>query len=280
MTAKRRTVGRLAPTPSGELHLGNVLAFGAAWLATRADAGELLLRIEDVDTTRSREHWVEGLKNDLDWLGIHWDRETPRQSLRTYQAELESLGGVYYCRCTRAQLGGLPYMGTCRLQNHSEGAVRWEVPPDPIAFEDRKFGPQRVQPVDFGDPVLKRSDGCFSYNLAVVVDDIRDGVTQVVRGADLLEFTAVQISLWRAFGSKEPSFLHTPMVLGPDGKKLSKSHGSLSIRALRESGKSPQDVWRKVLPWLGLPGDDLHAALPFFRPEIGPVGPIQIDAAD
>lgn len=272
-------VGRLAPTPSGQLHLGNVCAFAAAWLSVRSAGGRLLLRIEDIDTVRARSEVEEGIREDLRWLGLTWDAEVSRQSERSYGWALERLAPhTYRCQCTRAQIraGGGVYPGTCRDAGHTRGAVRLRLPSGPVSFVDRRFGPRVVDPNGFGDPVLVRSDGLVSYNLAVVADDITDGVTEVVRGADLLDFTAVQIHLWQMLGSAPPTWMHAPLILGPDGTKLSKSHGSAEVRALRAAGCAPADVWAQVLPWLGLAAcADIGAAVAGFRADAGPRGPVR-----
>ena len=274
-----RPVGRLAPTPSGDLHLGNVCAVAAAWLSSRARAGRVLLRMEDVDTTRSRREVEERQRADLRWLGLHWDEETRRQSERDYGPALEALADhTYRCTCTRRQIrdaGGV-YPGTCRTLGRTEGAVRFRLEPGPELVDDRRWGPTDVVPDAFGDPVLVRKDGLAAYNLAVVTDDVLDGVSEVVRGADLLEFTGVQVRLWKALGATPPTWLHAPLILGPDGRKLSKSHGALHVGALREAGWTPADVWRLVLPWLGLEGDELQGAVERFDPMAGPRGPLQL----
>lgn len=270
-------VGRLAPTPSGRLHLGNVLSFAACWLSVRAAGGRLLLRIEDIDTTRARRAVEDDIRRDLQWLGLDWDEEVPRQSERAYDRELARLEPVTYrCTCTRREIraaGGV-YRGTCRAAGHTEGAVRLRLAPGEVVFDDRRWGRRAVDPNDFGDPVLVRRDGLVAYNLAVVADDIADGVTEVVRGADLLDFTAVQLALWAHLGARPPTWLHAPLVLGPDGGKLSKSHGSQHVGALRDAGRSPRDVLAMVLPWLGLEVDTLAAAVPLFDPVAGPQGPV------
>jgi glutamyl/glutaminyl-tRNA synthetase len=270
--------GRLAPTPSGRLHLGNAAAFGAAWLSARAAGGTLLLRVEDIDTERSRPELIDALRADLAWLGLTWDREVPAQSTRDYAAALRQLAQVTYrCTCTRAmiQAAGGVYPGTCRDAGHTEGAVRLRLPSGVARFVDRRVGPVEVDLATLGDPVLVRRDGLVGYNLAVVVDDVRDGVDEVVRGADLLEHTAVQLSLWQALGAAPPTWLHAPLILGADGRKLGKSHGSLEIAALRAAGWSPADVWRVVLPWLGMPGHDQLDAAAFNATAVR-LGPIQL----
>jgi len=275
-------VGRLAPTPSGHLHLGNVLAFGAAWLSVRSAGGRLLLRIEDVDQGRASRAIAEAQRDDLRWLGLDWDAETPPQSARDYRPFLEQLGeSVYRCTCTRRAIreaGGI-YPGTCRERDLRDGSVRLRLPAGAVRFEDRRFGPQQIETASVGDPVLRRRDGTFAYPLAVVADDLVDGVTQVVRGADLLGFTAAQLVIWEGLGGIPPTWLHSPLVLGADGRKLSKSHGSAHVGAWRAAGASPRELWRRVLPWLGLPHDHLHDAVQAFEPTGGPLGPVIADPA-
>jgi glutamyl-tRNA synthetase len=249
-------VGRLAPTPSGHLHLGNALAFAAAWLSARNAGGRLLLRIEDLDRGRAREEVAEGQRRDLAWLGIDWDAEVTPQSQRTY-----SLAGVpvYPCMCTRA----VRLAGACGCRANAEmpltksGVWRFRTPAGEVAFIDRARGPQTFTPAE--DPILMR-DGEPAYPLAVVVDDARDGVTEVVRGGDLIDATATQIRLHEVLGLTPPSYLHVPVLLGEDGKKLSKSHGSTEIRALRAAGWTPLRVWETLLPFLGLPAGPLADA--------------------
>jgi glutamyl/glutaminyl-tRNA synthetase len=271
-------VGRLAPTPSGRLHLGNVCAFAAAWLSARAQGGRLLLRIEDVDRVRADRAVEDSLRDDLIWLGLTWDEETPRQSERDYAPVLAALTPfTYRCDCTRAaiQAAGGVYPGTCRDRGLTEGAIRFRLPDEPLAFVDRARGPHVTDLRLMGDPVLRRRDGLYAYNLAVVADDLADGVTEVVRGEDLLDQSAVQICLWRALGQEPPTWLHSPLILGEDGRKLSKSHGSAHIGELRAAGWTVADVWRQVLPWLGVPpGIGLEDAIPLFLPSAVRQGPI------
>jgi glutamyl-tRNA synthetase len=272
-------VGRLAPTPSGDLHLGNVTAFTAAFLSVRAAGGRLLLRVEDVDLGRARPEVEARQRADLRWLGLDWDEETTRQSERRYDDALARLPS-YRCVCTRAARAGGAYPGTCRDAGHVEGAVRFRVPDGRVEFIDRRLGRVEVDPAVTGDPVLVRRDGLVGYPLAVVADDARDGVTEVVRGADLLDATAAQIRLWEALGAAPPTYLHTPLILGADGRKLSKSHGSLHVGALRDAGWTPRDVLRPVFGWLGLDVDDLADAVGGFRPDRGPAGPITVPFGD
>jgi glutamyl-tRNA synthetase len=263
--------GRLAPTPSGRLHLGNALAFGVAWLSARRSGGRLLLRIEDIDQGRSREGLVDDIRRDLDWLGLSVDEETPRQSTRDHRAWLRLLD-TYRCVCTRRELSARPC--PCRDASHADGAVRFRLPPGEVSFTDRRYGLVSFDPHALGDPILVRRDGLVAYPLAVVVDDLTDGVSEVVRGADLLSFTAAQIRLWEALGATPPTWLHSPLLLGPDGKKLSKSHGSTEIAALREAGWSPARVWGRLLPLLGIHAGSLDEAIPAFEPTGGVLGPV------
>jgi glutamyl/glutaminyl-tRNA synthetase len=265
-----QVVGRLAPTPSGQLHLGNALAFGAAWLSVRAAGGRLLLRLEDIDRGRSRADIARDQRVDLVWLGIDWDAEVASQSARSYSA-----AGLptYRCNCNRItrRAGGCP----CRDAGLAEGCWRFRTPPGPVRFVDRARGACALAPGD--DPILLSRDGAPTYTLAVTTDDARDGVTEVVRGADLLDATPAQIRLYEARGLEPPSYLHVPVLLGPDGRKLSKSHGSTELSALRDAGWTPERVWEVLLPLLGLPKGPLRPDLPLDRARI-PAGPITIDA--
>ena len=272
--------GRLAPTPSGDLHVGNLTAFLAAWLSARTAGGRVLLRIEDVDTARARADVAARQRADLRWLGLDWDEEVPSQSARDYAPFLHALhASTYFCTCTRkdvAAAGGV-YPGTCREAGHPEGKVRLRLPDGPVTFLDRRWGARTVDPATQGDPVLRRADGVFTYDLAVVADDLVDGVTEVVRGADLLEHTAVQVRLWEALGATPPTWLHTPLVLGSDGRKLSKSHGAQHVCALRDAGIGPEQVLARVFPWLGLRAATLQEALAAWDPTAGPRGPVTAD---
>ncbi len=262
--------GRLAPTPSGHLHLGNALAFGAAWLSARGAGGRVLLRVEDLDRGRARDDVAAGQREDLLWLGLGWDEEVAPQSRRDYR-----WGGipVYRCDCNRA--ARLARACVCRHQSKTQGVWRYLTRRGPVDFVDRALGPQRI--VAEEDPILVRGDGEAAYPLAVVVDDARDGVTEVVRGADLLEATATQILLHEDLEIAPPTYLHTPILVGTDGKKLSKSHGSTEIRALRAAGWTADDVWATLLPLLGLPAGPLAGAR--LDPARIPAGPRIVDPA-
>jgi glutamyl/glutaminyl-tRNA synthetase len=271
-------VGRLAPTPSGRLHLGNVCAFAAAWLSVRAQHGRLLLRIEDVDRARANPHVEASIRADLQWLGLEWDAETPRQSERDYTPALAALvDQTYYCECTRAEIqeGGGVYSGRCRTRGLHAGAIRFRLPDRLTDIHDRARGVHAVNLEAMGDPVLKRRDGLYAYNLAVVADDRTDCITEVVRGADLLDQTAVQLCLWRALRAEPPTWLHTPLIIGSDGRKLSKSHGAVHVGELRDAGWTVADIWHRVLPWLGTePVARIDQAIPCFRATAVQRGPL------
>lgn len=262
-------IGRLAPTPSGHLHLGNALAFGAACLSVRGAGGRLLLRVEDLDRGRARDEVAEAQRADLRWLGIDWDAEVTPQSRRSY-----TLDGVptYRCGCPRATR--LSWGCRCRFREDAqagEGAWRFRTPEGPVTVLDRARGALTLPPGD--DPIVMRANGEAAYPLAVVVDDARDGVTEVVRGADLIEATPVQVRLHEALGLPLPTYLHVPLILGADGRKLSKSHGSTELRSLRADGWTPDRVWALLLPLVG-------AEPPFDRARLDPArvlpGPVTL----
>lgn len=259
-------LGRFAPSPSGRIHLGNILCCLLAWLSARQKGGGVLLRIEDLDTARCPRRYADQMEEDLRWLGLHWDRgpgaegcDGPYyQSQRTevYQAALEKLEGmglVYPCFCTRAELhaasaphrsdGQTVYPGTCRhltLPQIAERAkarapaLRLRVPEEEIVFRDGHMGLQRQRlDTECGDFLLRRSDGLFAYQLAVVVDDAAMGVTEVVRGADLLDSTPRQLLLYRLLGLRAPEFYHFPLLLACDGRRLSKRDADAGLDVLR-----------------------------------------------
>jgi glutamyl-tRNA synthetase len=271
-------VGRFAPSPSGEIHLGNARTALLAWLDARARGGRMLLRIEDLDRDRCRPALADGIRRDLDWLGLDWDAETPPQSTRdpSYTAALDTLserGEVYRCFCTRRELAvasaphGLDaerrYPGTCRtldaagraaqLAAGRRPALRVRMSGEPLEVTDRVHGPlvQRVGKA-VGDIVVRRSDGLFAYQLAVVVDDAADGVTDVVRGDDLLWSTPRQVALQRMLGLDTPAYAHVPLILGPDGARLAKRHGAVTIAGLRDAGATPADIVGRLAASAGL----------------------------
>lgn len=268
-------VGRFAPSPTGPLHFGSLVAAVASWLDARANNGKWLVRIEDVDTTRSVEGAGDQILRTLEAFGLAWDGEVLWQSRRGdhYEAALERLraqGYVYRCRCSRKEIAdsgltgleGAIYPGTCsRLGLSGPGlAERMVAPSEPVGFVDRAVGAvtQNIAR-EIGDFVVKRRDGLFAYQLAVVVDDALQGVTDVVRGADLLWSTPRQIALARALGFRAPRYLHFPVVTNAEGEKLSKQTGAEAI----DPGEAVA-LLGHALAFLGQPavdGDDPGAIL-------------------
>jgi len=261
--------GRFAPSPSGRIHLGNILCCLLAWLSARQQGGQVVLRIEDLDTARCPRRYADQMEDDLRWLGLEWDQgptvggpDGPYyQSQRTalYQAavdRLETMGLVYPCFCTRAELhaasaphredGQVIYPGTCRdltpvqaaakaAESGRAPALRLRVPPEEWGFTDGHMGPYSEElGRDCGDFLLRRSDGMFAYQLAVVVDDAAMGVTEVVRGADLLTSTPRQLYLYHLLGLEAPRFCHFPLLLAPDGRRLSKRDADAGLDVLRD----------------------------------------------
>ena len=247
-------VGRFAPTPSGRMHLGNVFAALIAWLSVRSQNGSMVLRMEDLDTQRTSGEFAQTLRQDLRWLGLDWDVETAPQSERSavydrYFEKMMDEGLLYPCYCTRSQLhsvnaphlsdGTYVYPGTCRtLQNPPVGRKpAWRVcVPDKIwSFTDRVQGDYRLNlATDCGDMVVRRADGVYVYQLAVTVDDGEAGVTEVVRGMDLLSSAPRQMYLQELLGFSHPEYGHVPMLLAPDGRRLSKRDKDLDLGQLQK----------------------------------------------
>ena len=273
--------GRFAPSPSGRMHLGNVFSALLAWLSVRSQGGRMLLRMEDLDPDRCRPEYMETLRDDLDWLGLDWDEEQTPQSRRTdaYRAEFEKLsqlGLVYPCYCSRAELhaasaphvsdGTAIYAGTCRdltpeerAQKTRRPAWRVRVPEEQITFHDRLQGAYTENLArDCGDFIVRRSDGVYAYQLAVVTDDAEGGVTEVVRGRDLLSSSPRQIWLQRMLGLPAVEYCHVPLLVAPDGRRLSKRERDLDLGALRQL-YTPEQLIGKL------------AALADLQPEAAPV---------
>jgi glutamyl/glutaminyl-tRNA synthetase len=266
--------GRLAPSPTGLLHLGHARTFWIAQQRALAAQGTLILRDEDLDPERSQPHFRRAMMEDLRWLGLRWQEgpdvggpfgpytQSQRHGLyRDAWRRLLAGGWLYPCRCSRKDLAqamqaphddeGI-YPGTCRPAIMPSGGVessiganwRFRVPDgEAVDFEDGHFGPQRfVAGRDFGDFLVWRRDDLASYQLAVVVDDAAMGITEVVRGADLLKSTARQILLARALGVSSPAWYHCDLAVDQQGQRLAKRHDALSLRSLREQGKQPQEL--------------------------------------
>ena len=298
--------GRLAPSPTGYLHVGHARTFWTAWQRARDAGGALIMRMEDLDPDRSRATYADAALEDLRWLGIRWhegpDRGGPyvpymqskrRPAYFEVWRRLLTGGFLFPCRCSRKDLAaalGAPhesasrsatghhgfkfeglddepiYPGTCRHETwlapqlpgptgvdpeRPDGANwRFRVPDGQvIEFEDLNLGPQRfVAGVDFGDFVVWRRDGVPSYQLACVADDIAMGITEVVRGADLLKSTARQILLYRALGIEPPQWFHCRLVVDHNGRRLAKRHDALSLRALRQRGLTPMNILSAEVP--------------------------------
>ena len=257
--------GRFAPSPTGALHAGSLVAALASWLDARAHGGRWLVRIEDVDLPRCVPGADERILAQLAACGLRPDEDPVWQSRRgaLYQAALDRLvaaGRAYPCACSRKDIeqsllaaghprerhGELVYPGTCRHGLHGRQARAWRFLAEgaaPVEWTDRRLGPQTQDVArEVGDFVLRRADGLWAYQLAVVVDDADQGITDVVRGEDLADNTARQVLLQRALGLPTPRYLHTPLVLGPNGEKLSKQNGATPLDVadplarLREAG--------------------------------------------
>lgn len=258
--------GRFAPSPSGRMHLGNLWSALLAWLAARSRGGRMVLRLEDLDPDRCTQERCDQVMRDLEWLGLDWDGEPVYQSRRTdaYRAafaRLEEAGLLYPCYCTRAERlaasaphrsDGIPvYDGRCRrlppeelarLAQSRRPSWRIQVPEEVRSFRDLLQGDvSQDLALDCGDFILRRSDGVYAYQLAVVVDDGTEGVTEVVRGRDLLSSTPVQLFLYELLGLTPPRFYHVPMLLAPDGRRLSKRDRDLDFGYLRQHF-SPEEI--------------------------------------
>lgn len=295
--------GRFAPSPTGPLHLGSLVAAVGSWLFARSAGGRWLVRMEDLDSPRVVPGSADAILRALERYGLAWDGDVLFQSARLpiYEealARLRAGGHLFDCACSRAELARAAsapadgdgsdtapaYPGTCRAglpAGRAPRAVRFRVPEGVVAFEDRVQGPVAEETARaVGDFVVKRADGPFAYQLAVVVDDAAQGVGEVVRGADLLDSTARQILLQRALGLPTPSYAHLPLVLGPDGTKLGKRDGALPLETLDESrvraslGEALGILGQETTS--GSPAEMLAAALSVFDARRIPRGPVRL----
>lgn len=272
-------IGRFAPSPTGPLHFGSLVAAVASYLDAHAHQGQWLVRMEDVDTPRCIPGAADSILRTLEAFGLHWHGPVLYQSARgvAYQAALDQLiaqGHAFPCACTRKEVGDAPYPGTCRegLRGKPARAYRLRVNSETIAFEDRLQGPYSANlETECGDFVLLRADGLWAYQLAVVVDDEAQGVTDVVRGADLLDSTPRQIHLQRCLGYRPLRYLHVPVALGEHGEKLSKQ----TLAPALDNYDAPR-LLRQALRFLGqdapaLPLSELWAwARVHWRPDALP----------
>lgn len=286
--------GRFAPSPTGDLHLGNARTALIAWLSVRASGGTLVMRMEDLDKPRERPGAAERILSSLRWLGLDWD-EGPDvggpygpyvQSERfpLYEAAVEKLlaeSKAFACWCSRAEVAaasaphageeGPRYPGTCRIPDPARAearraqgripSIRLAVPGGPVCFHDLHHGSQAIDVSEqVGDFVIRRADGVAAYQLAVVVDDAAMEITEVVRGDDLLTSAPRQLLLYEALGLQAPAFFHVPLVVGPDGARLAKRHGAASLSELQERGEDPKAVAGALAAMSGLarPGERLH----------------------
>lgn len=295
-------VGRLAPSPTGAQHVGNARTYLIAWLSARAQQGKVLLRIEDIDSPRLKAGAAAQAMEDLRWLGLDWDGEPLVQTARLedYRRALEVLQArelVYPCTCTRgdieqaasaphAEHEGPVYPGTCAGRRAGDAAMlegrphawRFRIGTGHFPFEDRFLG--RID-VDLhqvgGDFVVWKSAGTPAYQLAVVVDDAAGGVTEVIRGDDLIPSTPRQLLLYESLGLQPPAFGHVPLVVGPDGRRLAKRHGDTRLATLRAGGVTAEGLLGLLAwscGWLG-PGREISARdlLPRFDPKSIPSAP-------
>ena len=250
-------LGRFAPSPSGRMHLGNVFSAMLAWLSAKSQGGEIILRIEDLDPARSRREYAEAIMEDFRWLGLKWDRRAPDQSRRSeaYEEALETIrnrGLLYPCYCSREELhaasaphasdGRVIYAGTCRDLTEAQRAamtkspcLRVRVPDREITFTDGLQGVFSMNlKKEWGDFILRRADRVAAYQLAVVADDGAGGITEVVRGRDLMSSTPAQLWLYELLGLTPPQFYHVPMLMSPDGRRLSKRDRDLDLGEMKK----------------------------------------------
>jgi len=300
---KEQTVGRFAPSPSGRMHLGNLWSCLLAWLSARSAGGRMVLRLEDLDPDRCRPEYCRQVMRDLEWLGLDWDGEPVWQSRRTqaYAEAFEALkaqGLIYPCYCTRAERlaasaphrsdGVAVYDGRCRrlpealreeYERTRRPAWRVEVPEKTITFCDLNMGEYKEElKTACGDFILRRSDGVYAYQLAVVVDDAMMGVTQIVRGSDLLDSTPRQLWLQERLGLPHPEYGHVPLLLSADGRRLAKRDRDKELGELQKQYTAPELVGKlafaaglldreeavtptELLPlfdWKKIPAKDIH----------------------
>jgi glutamyl-tRNA synthetase len=300
--------GRLAPSPTGAQHLGNARTYLISWLAARAAGGHVLLRIEDIDSPRVKAGAAEQVCDDLRWLGLDWDEQPVAQSgrLPIYESALRLLQErelVYPCTCSRTDIEnaasaphadheGPPYPGTCAVRRAAEvnglsaQSYSWRIRAGclPVEYYDGFRGPTRVDPsAAGGDFVVWKSAGTPAYQLAVVADDAAMGVTEVIRGDDLVSSTPRQLLLYQVLGLTPPRFGHVPLVVGPDGRRLAKRHGDTRLVSLRKAGVSPEALLGLLAwscGWLKrIEPVSARELIPHFRLAAIPPRPFVLDAS-
>lgn len=274
-SAVTKIKGRFAPSPSGRMHLGNIYTALAAWLCVKSSGGEFLLRIEDLDPVRCPRSFANLILQDLTWLGLTWDNgdilyQSQRSSVyETYYRLLSDKGLIYPCFCSRSQLhvadaphaedGRIIYPGTCRPLSPEERqarnrrrppAYRVILPDETVSFHDGVYGPQQFNlSQDWGDLIIRRSDGVFAYQLAVTIDDGLSGISQVVRGRDLLSSAAPQTYLFRSLGFTPPEYLHLPLLITSTGTRLAKRERASDLGFIRSVCPRPE-ILLGYLGWL------------------------------
>lgn len=279
MTDARPVKGRFAPSPTGRMHAGNIFAALMAWLVAKSQGGTVVLRIEDLDKERSKPHFIDAVQRDFEALGLFWDEGPYFQHDRdeAYQAAFDELCGrglVYPCFCTRADLHAasaphhgekLVYPGTCRRLSEAQKAIsrqtrppayRLIVPDEDFSFRDEIQGEytQNLER-DCGDFLIRRSDGAFAYQLAVVVDDAEQGITSVVRGVDLLCSTPQQIYLQTLLGAEHPAYAHIPLIVAKHDRRLSKRDRDAALDALLARFKTPEAIIGHIAGMTGIARD-------------------------
>ena len=273
-------VGRFAPSPSGRMHLGNVFSAFLAWLSVRSENGKMILRMEDLDPDRCRKEYALQLMDDLRWLGLDWDEEQPWQSGRgdAYAQAFKALGdNVYPCYCSRTELhaasaphasdGRVLYAGTCRNLTDAERKEKTKAPAWRIRVPDAEYGVcDGLQGAyaenladECGDFIVRRADGVYAYQLAVVTDDAEGGVTEVVRGFDLLSSTPRQIYLQELLDLPTPRYYHVPLLIDESGRRLSKRDGDLDLGVLREN-MTPEQLLGRLAWAAGILDADMPAS--------------------
>ena len=293
--------GRFAPSPTGRMHLGNIYSALLAWLSARSQDGGFILRIEDIDRQRSRDEYAVQIDADLRWLGIDWDERYVQSRRFTYYEDhlkrLNDMGLVYPCYCSRADImatqaphesdGRVVYKGTCRPENlphdfmpSRPGALRLRVPDSDISFVDGHYGEHSVDlSRQCGDFILRRADGAWAYQLAVVVDDALMGVTEIVRGSDLLLSVPQQMYLYGLFGYETPSYCHLPLLCNAEGQRLSKRDKSLDMSVLRDNYR-PEELTGLLAYYAGITdrpeGISARELIPLFSWRNVPVGNIRL----